>query len=123
MYTFHRDSYLIDVAWEIENTGDAPVQTEAYFQLQRDDVAPDGDSFMLSTFYGVAVYTEAEKYQKAQYKEIAENKARFAKTANNGWLAMVSIISSAPGRRRAMSCAISTCADWVTPTAIFSRRA
>ncbi|MDR3157499.1 MAG: membrane protein insertase YidC [Zoogloeaceae bacterium] len=89
VYTFHRNSYLIDVAWEIENTGAAPVQTEAYFQLQRDDVAPEGDSFMLSTFYGVAVYTEAEKYQKVPYKEIAENKAKFAQTANNGWVAMV----------------------------------
>ncbi|MDR1349304.1 MAG: membrane protein insertase YidC [Zoogloeaceae bacterium] len=88
-YTFHRNSYLIDVAWEIENIGGAPVQTEAYFQLQRDDVAPSGDSFMLSTFYGVAVYTEAEKYQKVQYKEIVDSKAKFAKTANNGWLAMV----------------------------------
>jgi YidC/Oxa1 family membrane protein insertase len=89
VYTFRRNSYLIDVAWEIENISAAPVQTEAYFQLQRDDVAPAGDSFMLSTFYGVAVYTEAEKYQKVQYKEIAENKAKFAQTANNGWLAMV----------------------------------
>jgi YidC/Oxa1 family membrane protein insertase len=89
VYTFHRNSYLIDVAWEIENIGVAPVQTEAYFQLQRDDAAPAGDSFMLATFYGVAVYTEAEKYQKVQYKEIAENKAKFAGTANNGWLAMV----------------------------------
>ncbi|MDR0673487.1 MAG: membrane protein insertase YidC [Zoogloeaceae bacterium] len=88
VFTFHRNSYLIDVAWEIENVGDAPVQTEAYFQLQRDDVAPEGNSFMLSTFYGVAVYTEAEKYQKVQYKEIAENKANVT-TANNGWLAMV----------------------------------
>ncbi|MDR0735859.1 MAG: membrane protein insertase YidC [Zoogloeaceae bacterium] len=89
VYTFHRNSYLIDIAWEIENTGTAPIQTEAYFQLQRDDIAPEGNSFMLSTFYGAAVYTEAEKYQKVQYKEIAENKAKFAKTANNGWLAMV----------------------------------
>ncbi|MDR2624862.1 MAG: membrane protein insertase YidC, partial [Zoogloeaceae bacterium] len=89
VYTFHRNSYLIDVAWEIENTSAAPVRTAAYFQLQRDNVAPSGDSFMLSTFYGVAVYTEAEKYQKVQYKEIAENKAKFAQTANNGWVAMV----------------------------------
>ncbi|MDR2365821.1 MAG: membrane protein insertase YidC [Zoogloeaceae bacterium] len=90
VFTFHRNSYLIDVAWEIENASAAPVQAEAYFQLQRDDAAPVGDSFMLATFYGVAVYTEAEKYQKVSYKEVAENEARFTgKTENNGWLAMV----------------------------------
>jgi YidC/Oxa1 family membrane protein insertase len=89
VYTFHRGSYLIDVSWEIENGSDAPLQANAYFQLQRDGAAPGGDSSLMPTFYGVAVYTEAEKYQKVSYDEIAEDRAKFNKQANNGWLAMV----------------------------------
>ncbi|MDR2164563.1 MAG: membrane protein insertase YidC [Zoogloeaceae bacterium] len=92
VYTFRRGSYLIDVAWELENNGTEtlkPGEYFAYFQLQRDGAAPEGDSFMLSTFYGAAVYTDAEKYQKVQYKDIAENKAQFVRTANDGWLALV----------------------------------
>jgi YidC/Oxa1 family membrane protein insertase len=86
VYTFRRDSYLIDVAWEIENGSAQELTPFAYFQLQRDGVAPDGDSFMISTFYGASVYTDAEKYRKATYKDLAEDKTKFAKTGSDGWL-------------------------------------
>ena len=87
--TFTRASYLIDVAWEVVNNSDKPLISHAYFQLQRDDVAPEGESAMVSTFTGAAVYTDADKYQKVDFSHIADNKAKFAKTADNGWLAMV----------------------------------
>lgn len=87
--TFKRGSYLIDVAWEITNAGDKPLLSHAYYQLQRDDVAPEGETKMVSTFTGPAVYTDADKYQKISFDDIAAGKARFAKTADNGWLAMV----------------------------------
>ncbi|HLO64847.1 MAG TPA: membrane protein insertase YidC [Azonexus sp.] len=87
--TFKRGSYLIDISWEIANTGDKAIAPHAYVQLQRDDVAPAGESRMVSTFTGPAVYTEADKYQKVTFEHIADNKAKFAKTADNGWLAMV----------------------------------
>ena len=87
--TFKRGSYLIDIGWEIANAGDKAIAPHAYFQLQRDDVAPAGESRMVSTFTGPAVYTEADKYQKVTFEHIADNKAKFAKTADNGWLAMV----------------------------------
>ena len=89
VYTFRRNSYLIDVAWEIENGGQQTLAPHAYFQLQRDQTPPDGDSFMLATFTGAAVYTEAEKYQKVKFEEIGDGSAKFAKQANDGWLAMV----------------------------------
>ncbi|MGB4227928.1 MAG: membrane protein insertase YidC [Candidatus Dechloromonas phosphoritropha] len=87
--TFKRGSYLIDVAWEITNVGDKPLITHAYYQLQRDDIAPEGESKMVSTFTGPAVYTDGDKYQKVKFDDIAGGKAKFAKTADNGWLAMV----------------------------------
>jgi YidC/Oxa1 family membrane protein insertase len=52
-------------------------------------VAPAGETAMVSTFTGPAVFTDAEKYQKVDFSAIADNKAKFAKTADNGWLAMV----------------------------------
>ncbi|MBS1143873.1 MAG: yidC [Proteobacteria bacterium] len=87
--TFKRGSYQIDVAWEIANGSDKAIAPHAYFQLQRDDVAPAGETKMVSTFTGPAVYTDADKYQKIDFSAIADNKAKFAKTADNGWLAMV----------------------------------
>ncbi|TXT29329.1 MAG: preprotein translocase subunit YidC [Rhodocyclaceae bacterium] len=87
--TFKRGSYQVDIAWEIANGSDKAIAPHAYYQLQRDDVAPAGETKMVSTFTGPAVYTDAEKYQKIDFGNIADNKAKFAKTADNGWLAMV----------------------------------
>jgi YidC/Oxa1 family membrane protein insertase len=87
--TFKRGSYLVDVAWEIANQSDKPLLTHAYYQLQRDAVAPEGETRMVSTFTGPAVYTEADKYQKVSFDDIGAGKAKFAKAADNGWLAMV----------------------------------
>ncbi|WP_371323945.1 membrane protein insertase YidC [Dechloromonas sp. ZY10] len=87
--TFKRHSYLVDVAWEIDNAAGKPLNAHAYYQLQRDDQAPEGETKMVSTFTGPAVYTEADKYQKIDFADIAKGKAKFAKTADNGWLAIV----------------------------------
>ena len=87
--TFKRGSYSIDVAWEIANGSDRTIAPHAYYQLQRDDVKPAGETKMVSTFTGPAVFTEAEKYQKVEFSAVADNKAKFTKTADNGWLAMV----------------------------------
>ncbi len=89
VYTFHRDSYVIDVSWEVENGSDKAIAPHAYFQFQRDEVAPSGDPKMVSTFTGPAVYTDAEKYQKVKFGDIVDGSAKFAKSANDGWLAMV----------------------------------
>ncbi len=89
VYTFKRGSYLIDIAWEIDNRGQKTVTPFAYYQLQRDDVAPQGESRMVSTFTGPAVFTDADKYQKVDFGDIVKGKAKFAQKADNGWMAMV----------------------------------
>lgn len=89
VFTFTRGSYLIDLAYEISNNGQKTVSPHAYFQLQRDDKAPDGENRMVSTFTGPAVYTEQEKYQKVDFADLEKGKAKFATKADNGWLAMV----------------------------------
>ncbi len=87
--TFKRSSYVVNVAWEIVNGSDKPLAPHAYFQVQRDDGEPAGGNFMMHTFTGPAVYTEAEKYQKISFGDVADKSAKFVKTADNGWLAMV----------------------------------
>jgi YidC/Oxa1 family membrane protein insertase len=89
IFTFTRGSYLIDVAYEIHNGSQKELVPYAYFQFQRDDKAPDGESQMVATFTGPSVYTEQEKYQKVDFAEIEKGKAKFATKADNGWLAMV----------------------------------
>jgi YidC/Oxa1 family membrane protein insertase len=87
--TFRRGSYVVDVAWEIANSSDKALTPHAYYQIQRDDIAPQGETAMVSTFTGPAVYTDGDKYQKIAFEDVAKGKAKFTKTADNGWLAMV----------------------------------
>ena len=88
-WTLHRDSYLVDVANEVTNTGTAPIQPQLYLQLVRDGNAPPGGSSFYSTFTGPAVYTDASKFHKIDFKHIEKNDVDIDKTATNGWIAMV----------------------------------
>lgn len=89
IYTFTRGSYLINVAYEIDNGSRKQVAAHAYYQLQRDNVTPAGESSMVSTFTGPAVYTEQDKFQKITFEDVEKGKAKFNTKADNGWMAMV----------------------------------
>ncbi|MGH8648177.1 MAG: membrane protein insertase YidC, partial [Burkholderiales bacterium] len=89
VYRFRRGSYLIDVGFEIVNGGTAAIQPYAYFQLVRDETPPAGDSAMLPTFTGVAVYTEKDKFQKLAFSDIEKGKAQYPKNSDDGWIAML----------------------------------
>jgi YidC/Oxa1 family membrane protein insertase len=88
-YTFHRGSYLIEVALETINSSSTEIEPFAYFQLVRDIQPPPGDSKMVPVFNGVEVYTEKDKLHKASFDDIIENKAKYPKTAADGWMALV----------------------------------
>ncbi len=89
IYRFERGSYLIDVGYEIANKTAAAIQPYAYFQLVRDGKPPAGDSAMLPTFTGVAMYTEKEKFQKFTLEEVAKGKVTFQKNSSDGWIAII----------------------------------
>lgn len=89
VYRFRRESYLIDVGFEIANTGAAPIQPYAYFQLVRDDKPPAGDSAMMPTFTGVALYTDKDKFQKLAFDDIEKGKTQHTQNSEDGWIAML----------------------------------
>ncbi len=88
-YTFKRGSYAIGVKNEVINAGSAAVQPQLYMQLVRDGNKPEGESQFYSTFTGPAVYTEAAKYQKVDFEDIAKGNAEINKQSDNGYVAMV----------------------------------
>ena len=103
--TFRRGSYLIDVTQSVANATQAPIAAHAYFQLTRDSKSPPGDSFMLNTYTGAAVYSDKDKYVKLPFSDIEKGKAPYAKEADNGWVGMVqhyfvSAVLPAPGTPR-----------------------
>ncbi|WP_457281896.1 membrane protein insertase YidC [Polaromonas sp. P5_D5] len=88
-YTLKRGVYDIAVRHEIVNTGTAAVAPQLYLQLVRDGNPPPGESSFYSTFTGPAVYTEAQKFQKVEFKDIEKGKVDVEKQATNGFVAMV----------------------------------
>ena len=88
-WTIKRGEYTIAVKHEVMNTGSAAVSPQLYLQLVRDGNKPPGESSFYSTFTGPAVYTEAKKYQKIEFKNIDSDKVDIPKDSPNGYVAMV----------------------------------
>ncbi len=88
-YTFKRGSYQIGVKHELINNGTAAVTPQLYLGLERDGNPARGESKWYFTFTGPAVYTEAKKYEKIDFKDIEKGKAGHVLAANDGWVAMV----------------------------------
>ena len=59
----------------------------------RDGIAPPGESSVYSTFTGPAIYDEAAKFHKIEFKTIEkrlpDEKPDHSVTADNGWVAMI----------------------------------
>jgi YidC/Oxa1 family membrane protein insertase len=88
-YTFTRGSYTVGVRHEVVNETGAALAPQLYLQLARDGNPPAGESSFYFTFTGPALYTEASKFTKLDFKDIEKGKANHDKTADNGWVAMV----------------------------------
>ncbi len=88
-YTLRRGQFTVGVKHEFINGGSAPVSPQLYLQLARDGTPPEGESAFYFTFTGPAMYTEASKFKKIDFKDIAKGSVTMDKTANNGWVGMV----------------------------------
>jgi YidC/Oxa1 family membrane protein insertase len=88
-YTFHRDSYVIDVSHEVTNIGDVAVTPSLYLQILRDGNKPEGESALYYTYTGPVVFTDAEKFKKVDFSAIEKNKPELPRAANDGWIGMI----------------------------------
>lgn len=89
VFVFHKDSYLIDVGYEITNNTISKVTPSAYFQLVRDNFEPAGSTKFVPTYTGPAIYTEKDKFKKIDFESIEKNKASIPKTSDDGWIGML----------------------------------
>lgn len=86
IYTFHRGSYVIDVRYEINNAGAETLEASAYYQIVHDSESKQG-SAMMPTFTGGAYFTQADKFTKVNFKDMAN--ANLSKTTNEGWIGLI----------------------------------
>jgi YidC/Oxa1 family membrane protein insertase len=94
--TFHRGSYVIDIAFRVTNAGQQPITPEAYFQLMRDTRKVGVTSSMApASFVGPVVYDDQDKFKKIDFGEIDKEaadparKAPYTRTNDNGWIGMI----------------------------------
>lgn len=88
-YVFRPGSYEIELTQKVTNSGTAPVPVESYAQLVRHGQPPAGESRFMYTFTGPAVYTDAAKFQKLAFDDIADGDVEFQKSAKDGWVGML----------------------------------
>jgi YidC/Oxa1 family membrane protein insertase len=89
VYTFHRNSYLVDVAFELKNAGDSPVGAHAYYQVVRDGRAPVHESAMMYVYTGPVYYTAENAYNKVEFSDLDKVEASLPKNATDGWIGMM----------------------------------
>ena len=84
-YEFNRNSYLVNVKYEIENKSTEPWVGHAYSQLQRTD--PGRESRILYTYTGAVVSSPEQRYEKLSFDDMEDEKLSVDIT--NGWVAML----------------------------------
>ncbi len=84
-YEFNRDSYLVNIRYEIENQSVEPWVGHAYNQLQRSD--PGRESRILYTYTGAVVSSPEQRYEKLSFDDMEDEKLNVDIT--NGWVAML----------------------------------
>lgn len=86
IYTFKRGSYVVDVSYEINNASSASITPSAYYQIVHDSESNQG-SMMMPTFTGGAYFTEADKFKKIAFSQMA--KEPLSKTSKDGWAGLI----------------------------------
>jgi len=90
IYSFHRDSYVIDIKFRVLNTSSTVWNGYQYNQFERTQPAtrrsfnPAG---MVPSYTGGAIYNEQDKYRKIKFSNMQEENLSFLTT--NGWAGML----------------------------------
>ncbi len=85
-FTFHRDSYLIDVDFVVTNTSGEAVELSQYRQLQRTEPQDDGQAFIY-TYTGGVIYNPEDNYEKIDFDDMADKP--MSRDFDHGWAAMI----------------------------------
>lgn len=86
IYIFHRNSYVIDVRYQVNNGSASAITPSAYYQIVHDNKSNQG-SMMMPTFTGGAYFTQADKFKKIKFGDMAET--NLSKTTKDGWIGLV----------------------------------
>ncbi|MFT7413593.1 MAG: YidC/Oxa1 family membrane protein insertase [Methylophagaceae bacterium] len=84
-YHFHRNSYLVEVDYLIENNSGEQFTAYPYSQFNR--VRPPKDSGFIYTYTGAVFSSEGNEYDKIDFDDLDDT--AFSRKVTNGWTAMI----------------------------------
>ncbi len=90
VYRFNRDSYVVDVRFEIDNRSESPWVGYQYAQFVRTQVADDSSMGFLGrlpSYKGGAIYTPEEKFQKYDFADMMDQ--NLSRQVESGWVSML----------------------------------
>ncbi len=86
--TFKRDSYVVDIAYDVNNVSSAPYRGYFYGQFRRTEPENSGGGFgQLPSYTGGVYYTEEEKYTKYDFGDMQDE--NLSETVDKAWVAML----------------------------------
>ncbi|NOX44109.1 MAG: membrane protein insertase YidC [Gammaproteobacteria bacterium] len=88
IYTFHRDSYVIDVDYVVKNNSESAWKGSLYRQLQRTKVSEIGQSSLIYTYMGGVISTSVNPYEKIDFSEMSDWRSQES-YMQGGWAAML----------------------------------
>lgn len=92
-YTLHKDSYVVDVAYNIQNNSDKDINVCFYGQLKQtsDDSylqSNSGFGMVASAYRGSAYSTDESRYEKSTFDSLIED-SKLNISTKTGWVAMI----------------------------------
>ena len=87
IYTFHRNSYVIDVSYRVHNPSSNEWRARFYRQIQRTAPQANEKSRFTRSFTGGAIYSEQEKYEKISFDDMAGQDLN--RDIRGGWAAIM----------------------------------
>ncbi len=86
-YIFHRNSYVVDVAFDIENGGNDPWTGRMYAQFQRTEPGEGEGQRFIYTYTGGVIHSELNRYEKIDFEDMRSSPV--ARDETGGWAAMI----------------------------------
>ena len=86
--TFNRDSYLVNIDYNVTNIGTSPLAVYQYAQFKRTEPEDTGGGLtQLPSYTGGAIYEKEDKLNKVRFGDMS--KKNVSQTTDNGWVAMM----------------------------------
>jgi YidC/Oxa1 family membrane protein insertase len=86
-YTFHRNSYVVDLTYEIANNGRKPRDVYLYAQWLRKHIDESRGITSLPSYTGGVISTTQNRYEKIDFDSM--HKKPLQREAEDGWVAII----------------------------------